>query len=555
MTASAHSHSGPTTPLLSETALGPESSTPTPTTLLTRCSSPVPSPPKSRTPLPKFQLFILCIVMLAEPVNYTQIFPYVNDMCIRLGYAKSEKEVGFISGLIDSLFAIVQLFTIIHWGRLSDYIGRKPVLISGLCGGASCTLLFGFSHSLWLTIFARLLGGALSGNLVVCQSIVSEITDETNEAQAFALISLMWAVGVIVGTSVGGTFSRPAEQFPRIFDTPFWRTNAYLLPCLIAACISTVACLSAITFLRETHPRKLAERAARQKQVQAGKGVLGTALSYGTISEHEPTEVGPLRPTISELEAQAHSPPTKDAPFSYIQILRSPGVAKALASSFLMMFINQAWDVVFILWAYTSIRLGGLSMSPLELGYCLASAGAVGACIQMLVFPRVQRATGLVLYPWLLGVVALQFIGAPGLHWWVSLWGVDRPRGELVPSTYVGALILLWLGRVAAMIFPLNFIVLKRVAPSKSSVASTYGCAQVVNAGARAISPWFVSSLFAISVQHNLLGGDLMWAVMLLLTLGAVGFTRGLPGWVTEAERAREKRELDEPVPVPAGEV
>jgi hypothetical protein len=54
------------------------------------------------TPLPKFQFFILCIIMLAEPVAYTQIFPYINDMCYKLGWAKSEKDVGYISGLIDS---------------------------------------------------------------------------------------------------------------------------------------------------------------------------------------------------------------------------------------------------------------------------------------------------------------------------------------------------------------------------------------------------------------------------------------------------------------------
>ncbi|KZT51584.1 MFS general substrate transporter [Calocera cornea HHB12733] len=518
--------------------------------LPSRSTTPLLSPASGaatpRTPLPKFQLFILCLVMLAEPVNYTQIFPYVNDMCLRLAYARDEKDVGFISGLIDSLFAVVQLFTIIHWGRLSDHIGRKPVLISGLCGGAFATLLFGLSRTLPLTILARLLNGALSGNLVVCQSIVSEITDHTNEAQAFALISLMWALGVIVGTTVGGTFSRPAEQLPGWFNTPFWRAHAYLLPSLVAASISALACVAALLFLRETHPRKVAQRAKRQ--VKAGKGVLGTALSYGTLSEHEPADVGPMRPTVHEVEqeAQAQAPepePAKDGPMSYAQILRSPGVAKALLSAFMMMFINQAWDVVFILWAYTSIRLGGLSMSPRELGYCLASAGAVGACIQMFLFPRIQRRTGLVLYPWLLAVVGLQFAGAPLLHWWVSLWGTDRPRGHLVPTTYLGAVLLLWLGRVAAMIFPLNFIVLKKVAPAQSAVGSTFGLAQVCTAAARALSPWCVSALFALSVQHNLLAGDLMWAIMLLLTLGAVAFTRDLGSRVAEVERAREERE------------
>ena len=73
----------------------------------------------------------------------------------------------------------------------------------GLCGVALSTVLFGFSTSLAACMLARLLGGMLSGNVAVMESIISEITDETNQALAFPLTGLSWSLGCIVGPMIG----------------------------------------------------------------------------------------------------------------------------------------------------------------------------------------------------------------------------------------------------------------------------------------------------------------------------------------------------------------
>ncbi|KAG8923946.1 hypothetical protein FRC00_005673 [Tulasnella sp. 408] len=132
-----------------------------------------------RTPLPVFQLAILCLVRLAEPIAYTQIFPYVNAMVEELHVTDNPADIGFYSGLVvsaaphpsaaapvdtgaqDSLFAVAQLFTIFQWGRLSG-----------------------------------------------------EITDKTNQAQG-----AFWCIGAIIGPLIGGTLSHPAERYPEVFGT------------------------------------------------------------------------------------------------------------------------------------------------------------------------------------------------------------------------------------------------------------------------------------------------------------------------------------------------
>ncbi|EJT97729.1 MFS general substrate transporter [Dacryopinax primogenitus] len=452
--------------------------------------------PQQRTPLPAFQLFLLCIVRLAEPVASSQIFPYINDLCVHFGYVASEDEVGFISGLIDSLFAFVQLFTVMHWGRLSDRIGRKPVILLGLCGVTLATLTFGLSRSLWLTILARCLAGGLSGNGAVIQTMISEMTDETNEARAFPLYSLMWAVGCIVGPSIGGTLSRPADNFPSIFGgVPFWEEYPYFLPCLCSACITAVSFFTAC-FLKETLPSKARDTTLPQ----------AVQVSYGTLAPEPETEYPPP------------SAPTQ------LQILRSRAIPTIFLTAFMMMFTNQSWDIVFILYAYTSVRSGGLSMSNPQIGFCLAGAGAVGASIQLWLFPRVVRKFGVPVYPWLVALVIPMFIGAPILNGFARAVGSGAGgRGDIMPGvTYAGVAILLFIGRLAAMVFPLNMILVKRSAPSKLAMGATYGMSQMVTASARAVSPWFVSSLFAFSIERNILGGNLIWLVMCCIGLVAV---------------------------------
>lgn len=79
----------------------------------------------------------------------------------------SEKQIGFYSGAIESIFAFSQLLTIILWGKLSDQIGRKPVLLLGLAGTVLSTIMFGFSQSFNQMIAARAIGGLLNGKTIL----------------------------------------------------------------------------------------------------------------------------------------------------------------------------------------------------------------------------------------------------------------------------------------------------------------------------------------------------------------------------------------------------
>lgn len=60
------------------------------------------SKPAKMTPIPKLQLAALCLVRLLEPIGFTQLFPYINEMVVKLNMVDDPSKVGFVSGLVVS---------------------------------------------------------------------------------------------------------------------------------------------------------------------------------------------------------------------------------------------------------------------------------------------------------------------------------------------------------------------------------------------------------------------------------------------------------------------
>lgn len=75
-----------------------------------------------------------------------------------LKVTEDPSKIGFYSGTVDSIFAVAQLLTIYRWGKLSDRIGRKPVILMGLSGIAFSSLCFGLSNSLLMAVITRSMG-------------------------------------------------------------------------------------------------------------------------------------------------------------------------------------------------------------------------------------------------------------------------------------------------------------------------------------------------------------------------------------------------------------
>ncbi|KAG8727360.1 hypothetical protein FRC11_013425 [Ceratobasidium sp. 423] len=153
--------------------------------------------------------------------------------------------------MIESIFFLTESMFTLQYGRISDQIGRRPVLMFGLFGQALSIFSVGLSKQFWQLVFSRALSGALNGNIGVSKSMIVELTDETNQAQAFSLPPIIWSTGATLGPFIGGTLSHPAKLLPSVFDTPFWNKYPYFLPCLVAAAYAGCVFIIGGLFLKE----------------------------------------------------------------------------------------------------------------------------------------------------------------------------------------------------------------------------------------------------------------------------------------------------------------
>ncbi len=153
--------------------------------------------------------------------------------------------------LLTSIFFSAHFIASPFLGRLSDRVGRRPVLILSQAGTLTALLMNGLAPALIFLYVSRIIDGLTGGNITVAQAYLSDITDEKNRTRGLGLVSAAFSLGFIFGPAFGGLI---AAQFgPRV-------------PFFAAAVLSLCTILLSIFLLPETltpERRKHEQRAAQ----------------------------------------------------------------------------------------------------------------------------------------------------------------------------------------------------------------------------------------------------------------------------------------------------
>ncbi|KZT71985.1 MFS general substrate transporter [Daedalea quercina L-15889] len=447
-------------------------------------------PPRAN-PLPKLQLAVVYFIKLVIPISGTQSMPYMNVFVADL--AKSAgAQTGYYSGLVGSASSIAHILTIYLWGRLSDRHGRKPVVIIGTTLTGIFTILFGLSKSFPAVLLTVFLRSFFSGTTGAIHSIVGELVDSTNAATAFPLYDIVSAVGFAAGPLIGGTFSDPATQIGGPwFDTPFWRTYPYLLPCLITAAIAAVALFLAFFVLEETLPAKRGPR----------KGAI-------RIQPDEERVLSPVRAPPIDALAQAK-------PLSVWSLLSTPVMRMVCASSGALAYVAGSWTSVFVLQAYSPVEDGGLALSPSQIGRALGVMGTLSIFLKLGMPFFLRRFGTLTVFRWSMRSWAATFAAMALLP--IVARAVHGAEG--VAAEWAAVSVVLFLSRIGCMSFSIIMILTRDHTPGTASLGTANGLAEFAQSFAGVFAPAIVSSLFAWSASHHILGGQFWVVVMILVAL------------------------------------
>lgn len=144
-----------------------------------------------------------------------------------------------------SVFSLAQFLTAPLWGRLSDRIGRKPVILISFAGSALGYVWLAFASDLLTIYAARIFAGLMNGWLATSQAYVADVTDEEGRAKGMGMLGAAFGLGFVIGPALGGYLAGSSDI-------------NYQLPMLIAAGGSAAAFVFTAAMLRE--PERLQTR-------------------------------------------------------------------------------------------------------------------------------------------------------------------------------------------------------------------------------------------------------------------------------------------------------
>jgi multidrug resistance protein len=135
-------------------------------------------------------------------------------------YAESFGANAFVIGLLATSYSLMQFLFSPIWGRLSDRIGRRPIILVGLLGSCLSYLTLALADSLVLVFAGRIIGGIAGANIPTAQAYIADVTTPENRAKGMGLVGAAFGLGFIFGPAIGGVLSHMGPS------APMWSASA-----------------------------------------------------------------------------------------------------------------------------------------------------------------------------------------------------------------------------------------------------------------------------------------------------------------------------------------
>ena len=287
-------------------------------------SSP-PQPPAPTAPAhgPR-ALYVLLLVVFINLVGFGIVIPLLPF------YAKALNAEPWQITALFSAYSLGQFVAEPFWGRLSDRIGRRPVLIITILANTAAYVALAFAPNIAVAFLVRLASGVATGNISTIQGYMADVTPPEKRAARLGLLGAAFGMGFVVGPALGGLLAHP-DAGPLGFQIPLF----------VAAGLAAVASLGVFLFV---------------------------------VESRAPSDPATPRPHRREalITARAH-----------------PVLSRVLLVTLVSTAAFAGMESVFGLWTHARFNWG-----PREVGLCFAVIGVVASIGQGAVTGRLARRFG-----------------------------------------------------------------------------------------------------------------------------------------------------------------
>ncbi|EKY26932.1 transporter, major facilitator family protein [Brevundimonas diminuta 470-4] len=342
--------------------------------------------PKAQAPT----LAVLFAVVFINLVGFGLVVPLLPF------FAQSLQAEPWQITLMFSAYSLGQFFAEPFWGRLSDRIGRKPVLLATLAANAVGYLLLAFAPNIWVAVAVRLFTGLGAGNISTVQGYIADVTPPERRAGRMGMIGAAFGLGFIVGPGLGGLLAQP--QMGHV---------GYQLPIFAASGAAVLAALGVMFFLRES--RTKADPAAPRPAFLSGvsfartdevisrvlmvsliylAGFSAMEAAFGLWAEHRyawtAREVGLSFMIVGLISAVNQG-------LVAGRLARRFGEARVLAVGMLLFGLSMVLQVAAPVAWFPAGRIDlGLFSIPLVAGWIIPVIMGIGACGMSLAMPNIS---------------------------------------------------------------------------------------------------------------------------------------------------------------------
>jgi DHA1 family tetracycline resistance protein-like MFS transporter len=159
----------------------------------------------------KGSLLTIFLVVFIDLVGFGIVIPILPYYASQ--YGASAWQLGWLM----TVYSLMQFLVSPLWGRLSDRIGRRPVLMVSIFGTAVSMVMLGFAPSLLWLFIARTFAGICAANISTAYAYIADVTTDENRAKGMGMIGAAFGLGFIFGPAIGGVLSRYGYSMPMFF--------------------------------------------------------------------------------------------------------------------------------------------------------------------------------------------------------------------------------------------------------------------------------------------------------------------------------------------------